>query len=509
MKTFLTKFKVFLVFILFSKFDTIFCKLPPKCTSPTTIRREIRSLNPNEVQRIKNVMTQMHNAGWFDWFSHVHFAHSVLTHGTPLFLPWHRYFVRQFEVVGRTYDSWFFVPYWDALTDAASPASSVVFREDYWGGNGSGMQMCIGSGFERGWQREYPNRGCISRKFDNGNTIRPWFLPEIESVDLGSSKNYTAISVNIQRGIHGAVHNGIGGDMSTMYSPNDSIFFLLHGFVDYLWWKWQSGSPSRLTDYGGVVNGTQQLLTDVMPGFNVPVNDVMVLGYGSMCYSYNNRYFLIDRDRKDRRLSSTPSNRNKSQSNNQNTLYHNQSVSKRQQNDTAVQEDIQKVTQVPTMSLVSLLNATMLNRFFPGIVDGEFNANMIHMPNVVTPKAVEYATEYLNNPDKQFKADVTPVSSSSITDSIVATAQDNCLNCTGKGISNQRRPRQSKQMGRTREFIAPPTPRDLKMPVPASLPDSYLRMMNMDINEYSKYYKSRVQLIEYLNSVGYVSPYIQ
>jgi len=49
------------------------------------------------------------------------------------------------------------------------------------------------------------------------------------------------------------VHVNIGGDMGTMYSPFDPLFWLHHGHVDKLWWSWQKMDvDGREMNYGGI-----------------------------------------------------------------------------------------------------------------------------------------------------------------------------------------------------------------------------------------------------------------
>ncbi|PVU85372.1 hypothetical protein BB560_007039 [Smittium megazygosporum] len=472
-----------------------------RCTSRINTRKEVRTLSQAELTSIQGTINKMHNDGWFNWFSYTHMYYADRIHGTPEFLPWHRYFLREFEKAGQFYDPNFAAPYWDSTVDSANPASSIVFTSGYWGGNGGGSGRCLTSGFQGGWQRMFPNEGCLTRNFDRGNSISPWNSPESVTSTVVSSTNYNSFRNGIEYGIHGAVHNGISGDMSTMQSPNDSIFFLHHGFIDYLWWKWQRASSNNLMSYSGTFNGRPVSNSDRITGFNVPVRDTMVLGYGQMCFSYDNQPLLNKRGTPKNRLSSKKSKV---------TSYRKLTLNREAELVTDSQE-IEKVTQVPTMSLVSLLNSTVLDRFFPGLADGKVSPNEIHMPDAVTQKAVDYANQYLDETSNQVNTTVVPVASTSIVDSLLATADNNCIGCedSGTNSTSQRKSKNRNLRNAARVVDAPPTPKDLTMPIPARLSDSMLKMFNIDVNEYNQYYSDQVQLVNILNQAGYVSPYIQ
>lgn len=110
---------------------------------------------------------------------------------------------------------------------------------------------------------------------------------------------------------HGIVHNNIGGDMASMASPNDPIFFLHHAFMDRLWARWQARSSTFLNAYGGVnANGAMAKLTDVMQPFGVPVSSVMSIST-QLCYTYSTTTTaVIARRRRRHVIKRAPSNNN-------------------------------------------------------------------------------------------------------------------------------------------------------------------------------------------------------
>ncbi|KAM5522687.1 hypothetical protein FOXYSP1_16578 [Fusarium oxysporum f. sp. phaseoli] len=95
---------------------------------------------------------------------------------------------------------------------------------------------------------------------------------------------------------HGAGHSGVGGVMEDIdASPGDPLFYLHHGFVDRLWWKWQSEDfGNRLYQLGGpsTQGGYEELTLDyVMTTYgirpNVTVRDVMDIQGAYLCYRYD------------------------------------------------------------------------------------------------------------------------------------------------------------------------------------------------------------------------------
>ncbi|KAJ2318357.1 hypothetical protein GGI00_006606, partial [Coemansia sp. RSA 2681] len=89
------------------------------------LRKEIRSLSPQEWGRVSGVVRAMQNGGWLGWFAYLHNQNFNTIHGNEFFFPWHRRFIRDFEMVAQQIDRNFVLPYWDVLRDYANPAGSA------------------------------------------------------------------------------------------------------------------------------------------------------------------------------------------------------------------------------------------------------------------------------------------------------------------------------------------------------------------------------------------------
>ena len=96
----------------------------------------------------------------------------------------------------------------------------------------------------------------------------------------------------LENGPHAAVHGSISGDMISMCSPNDPIFFLHHAQVDRLWWLWQQADLEvRGMEYESGLDWMPPVGLDdrlQMKGLakDVRVRDVMSTTAGGLCYGY-------------------------------------------------------------------------------------------------------------------------------------------------------------------------------------------------------------------------------
>lgn len=166
----------------------------------------------------------------------------------------------------------------------------MVFRPDYFGGNGNteSGNYCLVDGPFKDWQTN--GQVCVSRSFDGGNDggISAFTSSEVISTIINTATSFTDLWRKVEPGPHGSVHNGIGGTMATMNSPNDPLFFLHHAYVDKIWDDYQKRTDFREPQFP---NSTEILLP-----FNIPVRDVLYSA--SMCVQYVPPYHLKPQDRR-------------------------------------------------------------------------------------------------------------------------------------------------------------------------------------------------------------------
>lgn len=179
------------------------------------------------------------------------------------------------------------IPYWNWTLDSQQPERSVVFTEEYFGGNGKFEDpRCIASGPFVNMIVNYPKPHCLARSFNNKDKMTPFYPKEIMDALISSARNYDSFRTVIEAGPHGIVHNNIGGDMKEMWSNNDPIFWIHHSFVDKLWFQFQSAASKNSNDYSAS-GSSKASLDDELVSLGVKVSDVMDIS--KLCYSYQSQ----------------------------------------------------------------------------------------------------------------------------------------------------------------------------------------------------------------------------
>ncbi len=176
-----------------------------------------------------------------------------MPHRGPLFFPWHRVLLRQFELdlqaaAGKTSIT---LPYWDwSLAGSDNP-----FTDDFLGSDGDRSQSNhVTSGpfahsagkFEIKVWDAATGDPALRRDFGDDHTA---YLPTSSQVATSLAKvPYSpgpgSWEVTCEGSLHNPVHRWIGGNMADATSPNDPVFFLHHCYIDYLWEKWKTQHPT-------------------------------------------------------------------------------------------------------------------------------------------------------------------------------------------------------------------------------------------------------------------------
>ncbi|MES1909731.1 MAG: hypothetical protein MHM6MM_002428 [Cercozoa sp. M6MM] len=231
----------------------------------TRYRRQWRRLSSQQQIEVVDTIRDFRQRGDWARFQRIHASlnNALQAHGTSLFLPWHRWFVHEFESSVRNLDSryaCFSMPYWDWTLDAGSEQFSPLFASSAFGGNSFGACSTASWAASR----------CVTRNFNNG--VRFASAGEVANVITQQTQWLTfAPRVELQ---HNLPHEFIGGDMSTFESANDVLFFLHHSMVDMLFALWQvchsydGLEPSQLTQthFAASFNGgTDDRIDRAMP----------------------------------------------------------------------------------------------------------------------------------------------------------------------------------------------------------------------------------------------------
>ncbi|KAJ1916380.1 hypothetical protein H4219_003826 [Mycoemilia scoparia] len=269
----------------------IFCngQQQGQCQS-MAVRKNVLRVSQSEWRNIVQTTTRMNQDGWFAWFSYIHTLYFDQVHNNSMLLPFHRRLLRDFELAAsQGYDPNFTIPYWDSASDYRAPHKSRVLTSAYVGGNGGANGCVQQDSFQSSWTLTYPDPHCLERRFDGGRgTINPWFSPEYVLSFTQRDRTMAQFRPDLEYSIHGAVHIGIGGDMNPQWSPNDFIFYLHHANMDRLWAIWQYTYNNLWTMDGKGPNGIRNLsINDLITLYNEPIQSVMQLGYGLMCFTYD------------------------------------------------------------------------------------------------------------------------------------------------------------------------------------------------------------------------------
>ncbi|KAG0142684.1 hypothetical protein CROQUDRAFT_49975 [Cronartium quercuum f. sp. fusiforme G11] len=223
----------------------------------------------------------------YDDFQYVHASLQGEIHFVAQFLPWHRHFIYIYEKELHKCGYSGSLPRWNWALDARNVTAGPVWSSDRqvtgFGTNGTGphnsnLEIAGGrvmDGAFREFELRHPQTHFLERAwtifldssingsifgsqyFDN-NAIRNilrlrtfsdfWVAVEGENPDIVQDAS---------PGPHAMVHALVGAEFSTpAYSANDtdimlnlnrfnSLFFLHHANIDWLWWRWQHANPKR------------------------------------------------------------------------------------------------------------------------------------------------------------------------------------------------------------------------------------------------------------------------
>lgn len=214
-------------------------------------------------------------------------------HRGPAFFPWHREFLRRFELDLQKIDPEVSLPYWDWTADAEldDPTTAIIWSEDFMGGNGKeedDWRVKTGPfAYEKGnWPiRTDLNGPALQRQLGQiyaklptlahvQNALRqiyydtpPWdsspFTRGFRNLAEGwVTPNADASFEEPGTQLHNRVHVWVGGSMLPGTSPNDPVFFLHHCFLDKIWANWQKrmrdpelGAPELAPHYFPICDG--------------------------------------------------------------------------------------------------------------------------------------------------------------------------------------------------------------------------------------------------------------
>ncbi|XP_069141199.1 uncharacterized protein [Argopecten irradians] len=209
------------------------------------IRKEYRTLTQRErrkyhraVQALKKDKRLKPNT--YDAIANYHNAKiQYAAHGGPSFLGWHRIYLMTYEDALRRMDPDVTLPYWDCRYEEAmeDPSKSMLFSRHF-AGNGDGE---VDTGPFKDWTHDA--FGKLTRAVSKGAELMGY-----EDVKNILSRNNTSeitiptadSTYNLEYH-HGKIHLFVDGHLSDLVSAaHDPLFFMLHAFIDYIWWMFRN-----------------------------------------------------------------------------------------------------------------------------------------------------------------------------------------------------------------------------------------------------------------------------
>ena len=198
------------------------------CRGGKRVRRNVKSLGRGERQSLVRAMEALIASGTrYQDLANFHggpvnavcpesAGGMCCPHGDPAFLPWHRLFMAQMEdELGEA------LPYWDWTEDREIPDLWEEIRAPIKEGESS---ECEGGQFVTRFHNVQLNTTQLKRQVQ----------------DALDHDDFIEFEDALGKGPHGTVHVGVDCDMFNIATAGyDTVFYLHHSYVDYLWAFWQ------------------------------------------------------------------------------------------------------------------------------------------------------------------------------------------------------------------------------------------------------------------------------
>ena len=237
------------------------------------VRKDFLKMDINERRHFLNTyrIASMHPAFRKDYRKvvayHVYTPEKLL-HDTPyIFLPWHRWWLIQFENHLRRIDCRVTAPYWN-WSRVAHHWWKASGNKDFWnpgdhgyGSDGSQSDLCVENGpFSKDkWVLlDIIGGGCLQRNFSFTNLTGDEEHVK-RTLDLPLEKFFEFEAI-IRTVYHNELHWYVGGTMYGSRSANAPELVPHHSFLDKIWHQWQKKGEDYKNVFFPNVHGKFPLL---------------------------------------------------------------------------------------------------------------------------------------------------------------------------------------------------------------------------------------------------------
>ncbi len=254
-----------------------------QCPHGKILRKDIRDLTTQQRLDWSQCFVTLSNRGDLE---HLHDYHGrdlywSYAHFSPLFLLWHRLFIRDLEILMLSECNLDFgMPYWAWDIDSVNPWRSIIFSEEFFGTHDTTTKFVNTSIFQYGMYNYN-----ITRDF-NENMTSFFTTDQLESI-LDINKSFSKMSVDFEYSAHGLVHHALGGNMrSGPISTHDPLFWLHHTFCDLLFYQWQTYNNNTFKFDSQYYDRNRYVSRDTfIQPWNVTINETLVVD--NFCYVYS------------------------------------------------------------------------------------------------------------------------------------------------------------------------------------------------------------------------------
>lgn len=194
------------------------------------------------------------------------------------FIPWHRYFLLEYEDLLRLVQKNITIPYWDWSTSPSSPYAAPVFHPTTGFGDASDPATgCVSAGPFRDGEFEVisPNGslGCLMRKYGNYTFINRELLDKSLALSADMFHNFVQLFLTLN------IRCFVGGAMCSTNTASDPLFPLHLARVDLFVQRWQErGEANSVVQRSNKADNLQHTLTESLSVSDFCSNDELPFG---------------------------------------------------------------------------------------------------------------------------------------------------------------------------------------------------------------------------------------